>query len=68
MTTKVKGSARLAELLERASTAFAEMRDPFSGDWLVENDVTLDECHDLSMAVSVAIDMFMVQFGRVLKR
>ena len=40
-------SPRMIELLEKAD-AFEVQRDPFSIEWLTQNNVTLQECVDLS--------------------
>ncbi len=39
---------RMMELLEKAADAFEVQRDPFSIEWLTQNNVTLQECVDLS--------------------
>jgi hypothetical protein len=52
--------SRTIELLREASKAFEDMRDPFSTEWLCEHDVTADECYDLSMAISSAIDLLLI--------
>jgi hypothetical protein len=52
--------SRIFKLLGEASKAFADGRDPFSTEWLSEHDVTLDECQDLSVAISSAIDLLLI--------
>ncbi len=39
---------RVRELLLKAAEAMEDGRDPFSGDFLSANNVTLDECYTLS--------------------
>lgn len=41
-------SPRMMELLEKAADAFDVQLDPFRVDWLTKNEVTLQECVDLS--------------------
>ena len=41
-------SPRMMELLEKAADAFGVQLDPFRVDWLTRNQVTLEECIDLS--------------------
>ena len=57
-------SDRMKHLLQEASRAYEEDRDPFSHEWLVEHQVTGDECYDLSKAISVAIDMLLLMLDR----
>jgi len=47
-------------LLAKAALAYAEGRDPFSAEWLIENRVTGDECIDLSILISATIDYFLL--------
>ena len=58
-------SERLIDLLEKASKAFEDGQDPFSQHWLSENEVTLNECYDLSLAISAAIDLFLIPMQKV---
>lgn len=55
---------RLDFLLEKASEAFADARNPFETSFLTEHNVTLDECMDLSLAVSAAIDLLRIPLMR----
>lgn len=57
-------SDRLIELLEKAAKALEDGSDPFHTSFLTENSVTLDECYDLSMAMSAAIDLFLIPLRR----
>ena len=59
--------SRLEFLLTEASEAFEDMRNPFDTAWLVEHNVTADECFELSSAVSAAIDLFVVTMQRSTK-
>jgi hypothetical protein len=57
--------SRLIFLLEKASKEFENLSSPFNTEWLSKHNVTLDECGDLSEAISLAIDYFLLV---VLKR
>lgn len=41
-------SPRMLELREKTADAFEVQRDPFSVEWLTQNNVTVQECVDLS--------------------
>lgn len=41
-------SPRMMELLEKTADAFEVQRDPFSVEWITQNNVTVQECVDLS--------------------
>jgi len=41
-------SPRMMELLEKTAGAFEVQHDPFSIEWLTQNNVILQECVDLS--------------------
>lgn len=56
---------RLLDLLEKASKALEDGQDPFHTSFLVENNVTLNEVFDMSMAMSAAIDLFLIPMRRV---
>ena len=43
------------ELLTEAAAALNDQRDPFSLDWLAENNVTADECFDLSQNIATLL-------------
>ncbi len=58
-------SDRLIELLQKASEAFEAGADPFHTEWLAKNEVTLNECYDLSMAISAAIDLMLIPMQKV---
>lgn len=51
--------SRSDTLLRAAADAFDDLRSPFDRDWLVEHDVTLDECGDLSENVATAIRVWL---------
>lgn len=53
-------SDRLIDLLEKASKALEDGSDPFHISFLQENEVTLDEVYDLSLAMSSAIDLMLI--------
>ncbi|KKL92355.1 hypothetical protein LCGC14_1885570 [marine sediment metagenome] len=55
---------RFASLLQAASEAYDDGRDPFSNEWLVEHNVTSDECIQLSGLIASAIDLFLLNFHR----
>ena len=57
-------SDRLIELLEKAAKALEDGSDPFHTSFLSENQVTLDECYDLSLAISSAIDLMLIPLRR----
>ncbi len=45
-------SKRMVHLLNVAADKFDEMSNPFDRSVLIEHDVTLDECHDLSTGIA----------------
>src|SRR5206468_8644967 len=49
---------RMKQLLLDASKCFEELSSPFSTEWLAANNVTLDECGDLSEAIASAIKLY----------
>jgi hypothetical protein len=61
-------SARSKALLSKAADALSELRDPFSTDWLVENEVTLDECGDLSEHIGTIIKGYLAAPSDVRER
>ncbi len=50
---------RIHRLLKEISEAFADRRDPFNNEWLSKNDVSIDELHQLTGAVSSILDGFL---------
>lgn len=46
---------RSDELLAMSADAFAEMRNPFDTESLVQHNVTLDECGDLSDHIAIVL-------------
>lgn len=48
-------SNRATELLVAAADAFLDGSNPFTDNWLGENEVTFDECMDLSDAIGVIL-------------
>ena len=48
---------RMAELLDSAAKALEDHRDPFESSWLIENDVTFDECMELSGWMATGAEM-----------
>lgn len=55
MSTTAKKIGRMTKLLEQAADAFDDGRNPFGTEWLVEHDVTLEECMTLSQQIAVAV-------------
>lgn len=56
---------RMNELLDRAADALEKGMDPFSNWFLVENEVSLDECMALSEAVGGLIKWYLKQPAEV---
>lgn len=50
---------RSNKLLLDAAKALEKGGDPFSHDWLVENEVTLDECMSLSERMAIILKGFL---------
>lgn len=48
-------SNRVTELLVAAADAFLDGSNPFADNWLAENEVTFNECMDLSDAIGVIL-------------
>lgn len=48
---------RMAELLDAASTALDNKVDPFHTNWLIEYDVTFDECMELSEWLALGAEL-----------
>lgn len=57
-------SDRLIELLEKASKALEDGQDPFHISFLQDNNVTSSEVYDMTMAMSAAIDLFLIPIRR----
>lgn len=53
-------SARMTDLLNKAATCFEDGRSPFENDWLSKNNVTLDECIDLSRLIGSILSGFSI--------
>lgn len=51
---------RRDELLTLATKAFEDCMSPFENSWLVKNEVTADECMDLSQAIAFCIEWYML--------
>ena len=56
---------RTQELLREAARALEDMRDPMSTGFLVEHNVTADECFDLSETMALAIRVYLRLLGDV---
>ena len=52
-------SSRSDELLSMAADAFADQRNPFDTESLVQHRVTLDECGDLSDYIAMVLRGFL---------
>ena len=52
-------SARMSQLLREAAKCFDEASSPFSTEWLIENNVSADECIDLSSLIGSAIRVYL---------
>ena len=50
---------RRMELLRKAAAMFKDMADPFSTAFLLENNVTMDECDTLSNDIALLIESFL---------
>ena len=50
--------SRMDTLLDKAAATFDDWADPFSHDWLLKNEVTLDECESLSETIALAIRVY----------
>ena len=59
---------RMNDLMNTACTAFREQRNPFSDEWLVENDVTANECRQLSLLVAAAMSFFITMNGALVSK
>ena len=47
---------RMLELLEKAADAFIGNTNPFEVEWMTQNDVTLQECVDLSELIGRVLE------------
>lgn len=45
--------SRATELLKAAAVALEDGNDPFHTNWLADNDVTFNECMDLSESLAI---------------
>ena len=52
-------STRGRELIRKASEAFDDQRSPFDTSWLVEHEVTADECRQLSTMIASALRFYL---------
>ncbi len=52
-------------LLTEAQKALTDQRSPFVSEWLVEHDVTGDECYDLSLQIASSIGFTSYSFRRL---
>ena len=50
---------RIEELLRAAASTYDEHSDPFNTQWLVDHDVTLDECMELSEQIATSIRVWL---------
>jgi len=48
-------SQRMANLLEKAAICFDDGANPFQREWLVDNEVTFEECEHLSELIGAAL-------------
>ena len=55
---------RLMMLVEKAADAFDEGSDPFAPHWLVEHNVTLDECIAMGEIIAKSIRLAMAAIKR----
>ena len=46
---------RQEQLIKAAAEAFGDGRDPFVHEWLLEHEVTADECMDLSSVIGTIL-------------
>ena len=46
----------MLELLEKAADAFIRNSNPFDVEWMAQNDVTLQECVDLSELIGRVLE------------
>lgn len=49
---------RMTSLLKNAARTFADGSSPFLFEWLSENEVTLDECMNMSEIIGSVIEWF----------
>jgi hypothetical protein len=52
--------SRMRDLLLKASRCFTDGYSPFNDEWLHENQVTLDECIDLSQVIGSVLCGFVL--------
>ncbi len=51
--------SRMTQLLEMAADKFDDMTNPFDRSVLIEHNITLDECGDLSEGIASIIRMYL---------
>lgn len=51
--------SRMTELLEMAADKFDDLSNPFDRSVLIEHNITLDECGDLSQGIASIIRMYL---------
>ena len=49
---------RMLELLEKAANAFIRNTNPFEVEWMLQQDVTLQECVDLSVLIGRVLEEY----------
>lgn len=49
---------RMLELLEKAANAFIRNTNPFDVEWMLQQDVTLQECVDLSVLIGRVLEEY----------
>jgi len=54
--------------MKEAADAFAKGSDPFSGDWLAEHEVTLDECFSLSEKIAAVLKGYLASPPEIQQR
>lgn len=53
-------TTRLDNLLKEAAKHLSNGSDPFSGDFLVKHDVSLDEAYDMGDTIALAINTWVL--------
>ena len=52
---------RMLELLEKAANAFIRNTNPFDVEWMLQQDVTLQECVDLSVLIGRVLEEYIYE-------